>query len=642
MNSSTVSKVLRQREKYLVQDEDSRSPVKRAKGRSPDIERALAVWAKNQVSQHSRIDAHLTDSLSKEKRGLPLTDDLIRDKARAFVATTANPESHLALSSSWIEKFKLKNNLMGARSRKGSLLPSEADSGSVIASSSHFPNDASPTSAEGSGSPLSTDLRGSKSRENLKHETPPEAYIEWARHGSIASQHSAFQTEATQPSFSPGPLSPASPFYTPESGTAPGEFVPPLNTRVGLTQAQINASMYRPRSQTFPLLPQLDAYMAGASGSEIVTPKYITESAEGLDLPMAELSDPMVNMDDSVAPDDMTGSRAFSPVATMRPPPLPAHVADARRGSTPGTSTSSQQATSSDEARRAMEVVLSFFEQQPQGFLDMHESVAFREQLGDDGVDDGHDQVLVEVLIAEQLERPFDVELHLVRVGRGEKNGAEDGGQRGDDAASAFVLDGQRLGGGGRRLCGCERVVGEQRGSSRLQQRGEVDRVEELGVDVIREQSMEGGKGSCVVSSRSAIAQGSLVHDFCVEEKQEMRTPDHAIRDPEIRKAWTCRPAKDGAGATVRTKRPSPYFHNAAIIQCMISKSVSTRRGNEVCLTAASSIVSARRGPNPTAELPYDPRARAPPEIAVARDVGGPVSRSQLMQVDFHCYPMRS
>ena len=33
-----------------MQDDGSRSPIKRAKGRSPDIERTLAVWAKNQVS----------------------------------------------------------------------------------------------------------------------------------------------------------------------------------------------------------------------------------------------------------------------------------------------------------------------------------------------------------------------------------------------------------------------------------------------------------------------------------------------------------------------------------------------------------------------------------------------------------------
>lgn len=47
---STVSKVLRQKEKYLLQQEEgSRSPAKRSKGRSPDIERALANWARNQV-----------------------------------------------------------------------------------------------------------------------------------------------------------------------------------------------------------------------------------------------------------------------------------------------------------------------------------------------------------------------------------------------------------------------------------------------------------------------------------------------------------------------------------------------------------------------------------------------------------------
>jgi hypothetical protein len=52
---STVSKVLRQKEKYLFQDDGSRSPAKRPKGRSPDIERALAVWAKNQVSKASLL-----------------------------------------------------------------------------------------------------------------------------------------------------------------------------------------------------------------------------------------------------------------------------------------------------------------------------------------------------------------------------------------------------------------------------------------------------------------------------------------------------------------------------------------------------------------------------------------------------------
>ncbi|KAN0122995.1 hypothetical protein V8E51_001321 [Hyaloscypha variabilis] len=39
---STVSKILRQREKYLFPEDRSLSPVKRAKGKYPDIERALS------------------------------------------------------------------------------------------------------------------------------------------------------------------------------------------------------------------------------------------------------------------------------------------------------------------------------------------------------------------------------------------------------------------------------------------------------------------------------------------------------------------------------------------------------------------------------------------------------------------------
>ena len=66
---STVSKVFRQKEKYLIQDDGSKSPVKRAKGRSPDIERALAVWAKDQVSPSSHREAYsLLTAISGAKK----------------------------------------------------------------------------------------------------------------------------------------------------------------------------------------------------------------------------------------------------------------------------------------------------------------------------------------------------------------------------------------------------------------------------------------------------------------------------------------------------------------------------------------------------------------------------------------------
>ena len=69
-NNSTVSKVLRQKEKYLSMDDGNRSPIKRSKGRVPDIEKALSNWARNY-----------------QRAGHPLTDAMIREKAHFFATT---------------------------------------------------------------------------------------------------------------------------------------------------------------------------------------------------------------------------------------------------------------------------------------------------------------------------------------------------------------------------------------------------------------------------------------------------------------------------------------------------------------------------------------------------------------------------
>ncbi|KAK5125318.1 hypothetical protein LTR85_000427 [Meristemomyces frigidus] len=358
---STVSKVLRQKEKYLFQDDGSHSPIKRAKGRSPDIERALAVWAKNQ-----------------ERKGLPLTEEVIRDKARAFAATTTTPENQQILTSSWIEKFKLKNNLLGARSRKSSLAPEDAENISAAASSSHTPGGTSPISPQGVGSPSPIDLHSARSQESLKHGSP-DGYIEFgSRHRPFHSQsatslNSAF-TDTAPSSFSPGPLSPTSPFYTPDSGTAPGPFIPsaPLTTRP-IVPAISSSNSQRPRSQTFPLL---ENYMMSGS-SEATTPKYVT--SHGLDSPMEEAPDPLSSIGTAMhIAVPRAHSNTISPAEMMRPPPLPAHVlaADIKRELTPATSASSlRSATSPEEALRALEVVHGFFQQQPEGFLDFDESV---------------------------------------------------------------------------------------------------------------------------------------------------------------------------------------------------------------------------------------------------------------------------
>ena len=107
------------------------------------------------------------------------------------------------------------------------------------------------------------------------------------------------------------------------------------------------------------------------------TPKYVTTSI--LDSPMEEPPDPLMSIDEAVRlthPEDRP--HTVTPAETMRPPPLPAHVlaVEKKREVTPATSTSSLQAsTSPEEARRALEVVMSFIEHQPTGFLDFQESM---------------------------------------------------------------------------------------------------------------------------------------------------------------------------------------------------------------------------------------------------------------------------
>ncbi|RKF64987.1 hypothetical protein GcM3_127007 [Golovinomyces cichoracearum] len=92
---STVSKILRQRDKYLSSENRSLSPLKRAKGKFPDIERALSNWIRN----------------LQKKEDYQLTDAIIREKAESFAATVGHKESFIMKinSTSWLEKFKQKN-----------------------------------------------------------------------------------------------------------------------------------------------------------------------------------------------------------------------------------------------------------------------------------------------------------------------------------------------------------------------------------------------------------------------------------------------------------------------------------------------------------------------------------------------------
>ena len=282
------------------------------------------------------------------------------------------------LSSTWVEKFKLKNNLLGARSRRGSHAPDDAEGLSALASSSHSPSGTSAISPSGLGSPPPVELHSTQSHESPKHESPESHLNFGSRHAPFHSQsttslNSAF-TDTAPSSFSPGPLSPTSPFLNPDSGAAPSPFVPPQTVIPPLTARLIlpatisaSGSSQRLRNQTFPLL---DQYMSGAGSADALTLKYATVI---VDSPMEESSDPLVNIDEAVLLEERP--RTVIPAETMRPPPLPGYIL-VRERNRDGTSTSSiQPSTSPEEGRRALEVVMSFIEQQPSGFLDFKESM---------------------------------------------------------------------------------------------------------------------------------------------------------------------------------------------------------------------------------------------------------------------------
>ncbi|KAF2267818.1 CenpB-DNA-bind-domain-containing protein, partial [Lojkania enalia] len=340
---STVSKVLRQKEKYLYQDDGSRSPIKRSKGKFPDIERALSNWARNH-----------------QRQGLPLTDAIIREKARFFATTVGNSESHLkANSTSWLEKFKQKNNLMGAKSRKNSIAE-ESEVNSNPPSNVHTPSGISPTSPSGV-SPSPVTISAKKSEENLKTESP-DSY-NFSNHRPFHSQSntslSSVFTDTAPSSFSAGPTSPTSPFFTPDSTCGPNPF---MGGQQGTGQPG-SANFQRPRSQTFPMLIGVEQYMSPPPSSEALTPRYANVTS--LDSPMTELRPSSAAIDDAMqaSPTQVTTS--------MQPPPVPTLSSPAPIS----MENSSSVPPSHEDARRALELVMSFFQQQPTGFVEPEEYV---------------------------------------------------------------------------------------------------------------------------------------------------------------------------------------------------------------------------------------------------------------------------
>jgi len=359
---STVSKVLRQKEKYLFPEDRSLSPVKRAKGKFPDIDRALASWARN-----------------TQKQGIPVTDKDIKEKARFFAHTVGNNESHLkANSQSWLEKFKQKNGIGCAKLSRRASETNISDSGShgldsASHSASHTPSGISPSSPVELASPLS--LTASKSEENIRGEAL-DSYLDFGqaheyRHSnsqSTTSLSSAF-TDTPTP-FSAGGTSPPTPFsFSPDASCSP--FMPTLHS----SRLPPPTAFQRPRSQTFPMLGIDPSYMTTQMTQqhniESMTPKYhqpLTAPQSALDSPLNEDMPPPFGIDSTLSQPVLHHRSSHSSIvhSSTGTPALPSTGMTPPPGSTPSSPTS-------DDARRALDTLLNYFNSAPHGFADENE-----------------------------------------------------------------------------------------------------------------------------------------------------------------------------------------------------------------------------------------------------------------------------
>jgi hypothetical protein len=328
---------LRQKEKYLSLDDGHRSPIKRAKGRIPDIEKALSNWARNY-----------------QRQGFSLSDEMIKEKAHFFAVTCGCPEGkERVITKAWLEKFKQKNSLMGAKARKGvrsgSNSPSRINTDSTGESPLNSPTGHSPLSATGFGSPLSP----THSLDGVKREP-----IDGLPELSGGYQHGHSQSTTSLDTTSTGMTSPSSTLIS------DSPFTPTSQSRLP-SSAGIQS---RPRSQTFPLAP-IDPTLLTADES---MDQQCSKSDSRQQLSVAILESPLELGDEEgqatvkgANPSKIVKRNRSNPeikTKSMQPPsslPTPKSTGVSPI-SAPGSPTQ-------DEARQALELVMNYFQHQPAG-----------------------------------------------------------------------------------------------------------------------------------------------------------------------------------------------------------------------------------------------------------------------------------
>ncbi|KAF6842863.1 centromere binding protein b [Colletotrichum musicola] len=329
---STVSKVLRNKEKYLNPEADrSQSPAGRrhTKGKFPDIDRAVTSWYKRQKSA-----------------GMNPSDEEILDQARHFWRTTnggSDSSQAKSINATWLERFKQRNILGGGRLSRRASETNITNYSKLSGSPSLGNSGISPASPTGQQSPLSAD----RSDEDVVHGLGFVSYGEGStyKHSnsqSTTSLNSAL-TDAGNSSFSGSAMSPTATFtFSPDPNA--GAFLPSSSHQLHGGAA---SNSQRPRSQTLPTL-DLD-YMNQTATTEPMTPRYhpaATAPSSALESPVYEMNAPHFALDSAITSSPhLHHSSSNSSIA-------------GRSAATPAGS--SPTSTTPEEARKATDTLLSF------------------------------------------------------------------------------------------------------------------------------------------------------------------------------------------------------------------------------------------------------------------------------------------
>lgn len=385
---STVSKVLSRKDKWLNPEDRSNSPIKKTKGKIPDIDKTLANWLRNE-----------------QQKGRLVSDSEIQEQARMYARPFREAETKIN-NPSWLEKFKQKHSLGGRLIRRASETNIPSAGSSKLSTTSPVLANSQPSSAISSASPVhqqsaspfsggrvggegEKEGRGSSMMMDF-NEAPPAASGNSFKHSgpnhSTTSLSSVFNSETAGSSFSENTISPTGTgqfTFSPDPNV--GGFLPADHAR----QIPSGGSNFqRPRSQTFPTLDLEYMNQSTSQGNEPLTPKFAS-AHPGSTAPSSALDSPA---------HEFASAGPFGLDNTMSPHLQPSHPTlhhSSSAGSLHGRGGQQQQqqsttpiigsaslssvasspvSPSQDEARRAADTLLSFIANSgPHGLVDQND-----------------------------------------------------------------------------------------------------------------------------------------------------------------------------------------------------------------------------------------------------------------------------